>query len=89
MTFDRDHNINAQVSSYSGADAVTPNDGADLTRHCQGLWIGGAGTGLLRIVTLAGDLVNFVGVPVGLFKVGAARVHATGTGVTSIVALYY
>lgn len=74
--------------TYPNAAAVTPNDSADLPSPCQALWIGALGTGGLSVITAGGQQVDFVGVPVGLFFINARRVRATGTGVTSIVALW-
>lgn len=78
----------APYISYPNAAAVTPNDSADLPSPCQALWIGGAGSGALSVITVGGQQVDFAGVPVGRFEINARRVRATGTNVTSIVALW-
>lgn len=66
--------------------AVTPNDGADLTREARALYIGVSGDVVL--VSGAGNTVTFKSAPVGVLAVGAVRVKATGTTATNIVALY-
>lgn len=77
---------------YSTAYAVTPHDtnvsirASDVT---DALWIGGAGTGALRVTMSDDKVVDFAGVPVGFFFVAVKKVHGTGTGVTGIVALKY
>lgn len=68
------------------AFAVTPNDGADLASVTRGLWIGVAGD--VSVVTLKGTTVTLKGAPSGsLIPVRVARVRATGTTATNIVAL--
>lgn len=70
-----------------GATAVTPSDSVDLDPRPRALWIGGAGSGNLKVDMANGDTVTFAGVPVGLFPIAVTRVYATGTDVTNIVAL--
>lgn len=80
-----DRNVTAPAGS---AEAITPNDNADLTTTTRGLYIGGAGN--LRVV-LDRDTtpVTFVGVVAGsLLPIRATRVYATSTTATNIVALY-
>lgn len=77
------------IATAQDGVAVTPNDGADLpTGICRALWIGGEGSGNLKITTADGSELVFAGVPVGFFPVAAKRVWDTGTDVTDIVALY-
>lgn len=68
--------------------AVTPNDSTDLATTDVLLYIGGAGSGNLKVDTAGGDTLTFAGVAVGFFPVRVTRVYATGTDVTSIVAVY-
>jgi hypothetical protein len=69
------------------AAAVTPNDSTDLPISSRGLWVGGGGS--IVIITTKGDEVTLAGVPGGsLLPIRAARVKATGTTATSIVALW-
>lgn len=79
---------NYWLSTAINADAVTPNDSADLTDHAiKGLWVGG--TGSIVLTTVAGDDVTIAAVPAGaIVPIQVARVKATGTTASSIVALY-
>lgn len=71
------------------AEAVTPADGSDLpSGPCKSLYVGGAGN---IVVHMAGDdaQVTFVGVVAGsILPIQVARVRATSTTATNIVALY-
>lgn len=69
-----------------GAAAVTPNDGADLTRYARRLYVGG--TGALKVDMLDGSTVTFSAVPVGELNVSVKRVYLIGTTATNIVAIY-
>lgn len=73
---------------YTSGAAVTPSDTVDLTNVSRALWIGGAGTGALSVIMADGTTLALAGVPVGLLRLRCSRVRATGTGVTSIVALW-
>ena len=69
------------------AAAVTPDDGADLEPHARGLYVGAAGD--VSVTTIGGDSVTFQGVPAGaVLPVLVARVSATGTTASGIVALW-
>jgi hypothetical protein len=77
---------------YSTAYAVTPHDSNPSIRVgdvTDALWIGGAGTGALRVTMSDDKVVDFAGVPVGRFEIAVKKVHASGTGVTAIVAMKY
>lgn len=67
------------------ADAVTPNDAADLPNSSRALYVGGAGD--IQITTVGGDTVTLTGVS-GFLPLCVARVHAAGTSATGIVALW-
>lgn len=68
--------------------AVTPNDSTDLTYStCRAIYVGGAGN--IALVDGAGTTVTFTGVTAGsILPVQTARINATGTTATSLVALY-
>jgi len=74
--------------SYAQQLPVTPSDSADIRAGfiSSELWIGGAGSGTLRVTAQTGEVVNYAGVTVGRFPIRVSRVHSTGTTVTSIVA---
>jgi hypothetical protein len=73
---------------YIDGFAVTPSDTVDLAEMASALYIGGAGSGALRITTARGNTLNFAGLTANtVLRVKARRVHSTGTNVTSIVAL--
>jgi hypothetical protein len=69
------------------AAAVTPSDTIDLGTVAQRLFVGGAGN--LVVITVGGETVTFTGVTAGTqFALQVARVKATGTTATNIVALW-
>ena len=65
---------------------ITPSDTADLTEACWAIYVGTSGD--IRIKTLRGTVVTLSAVPAGVLPVGAARVYATGTTATSLLAVY-
>ncbi len=67
--------------------AVTPSDGTDLTFRCRALYIGV--TGNVSVLALDGSTaVVFQAVPAGsVLMIRTARVRATGTTATGIIAL--
>lgn len=78
-----------QAGPAIGADAVTPNDGTDLPGGTtRGLYVGTGG----NLIVYMGDSavsVTFTGVPNGaILPLCVARVLATGTTASNIVALY-
>ncbi len=74
---------NAAFASATGGSAVTTSDSA--ANLYMALWIGGAGSGNLKVTTPSGDILTFAGVPVGWFPVATKLVWSTGTDVTNIV----
>lgn len=75
------------------AAAVTPSDTVNIPAVTGGtnngcvLYVGGDGN--LRVTTIGGDTVTFVGVLAGTFlPVQVLRVLSTGTTATNIVALW-
>lgn len=69
------------------AAEITPNDSADLATSARMLYIGSGGN--VKVTTVGGDTVTLVAVPTGTtLMVRAARVFATGTTASSIVALW-
>ena len=67
--------------------SVTPNDSVDLTKSSRALYVGVAGD--IKITTVQGDTVTFVGVLSGtILPIRVQRVFATGTTATSIISLY-
>ena len=69
------------------AAAVTPNDVTDLAFTSRALYVGAPGD--LK-VTLAGDSlpVTFANLAAGFVPLRVARVHASGTTASSIVAVW-
>jgi len=74
------------------AAAVTPSDTVNIPSVSGGdnngcvLYVGGAGN--LKVRTVGGDEVTFVGVNTGTFlPVQVVRVFSTGTSATNILAL--
>jgi len=71
----------------TGAQAVTPNDSADLPTPARALYVGSTGNVAL-IPNRGGTAVTFTNIPSGsILPVQAYRVLATGTTATSILAL--
>lgn len=65
--------------------AVTPSDSTDLTYLPRALWVGGSGD--LTVVSVAGDTATFSSAS-GWMPIRPARVLATGTTATTIVAVW-
>ena len=75
------------------AAVVTPSDTVNIPSVSGGdnngcvLYVGGAGN--LKVKTVGGDEVTFVGVNTGTFlPVQVVRVFSTGTSATNILALW-
>lgn len=68
------------------AEAVTPNDGADLPNFSRAIWVGVAGN--VRVTTTGGKTVTYENAPVGYLIVCASRIHATGTTASSMLACW-
>lgn len=69
------------------AASVVASDTADLPNASKRLWVGTGGAVVL--VTVGGDTVTYTAVPSGTYlQVRAARVKATGTTASNIVAEY-
>ena len=70
------------------AGTVTPNDATDLADLPKALYVGGTGNVTLQFPDKAGTVL-FANVQAGsTLPVRPARVFATGTTATNIVALY-
>lgn len=68
------------------AFSVTPHDSNVLTKVANVLWIGGAGSGNLKVrLYPSGTIQAYTGVPVGRFQVQCDMVYDTDTDVTGIV----
>ncbi len=71
------------------AQAVTPDDAADLGVYAKALYLGGAGN--LRVLPVGaadGEAVTFHNHPVGWAPVQVRRVLATGTTASQIVVVF-
>ena len=75
------------------AASVTPSDTANIPSASGGtnngcvLYIGGAGN--VKVETVGGDEVTFVGINTGTFlPVQVVKVFATGTSATNVLALW-
>lgn len=68
-------------------EAITPNDAADLTFATRAIWVGTAGD--VKVTTVGGETVTIPNVPSGTrLDVRVARVWATGTDATDLVAMW-
>lgn len=74
------------LGTFTGGAAVTPNDGADLSRIARALYVGS--TGNVKVTTVDGDVLTFSSVPVGILDIYVKRVWSTGTTASSIIALW-
>jgi hypothetical protein len=80
---------NIAARTYDGAKAVTKSDSAN-DGPWAALWIGGAGSGNLKVTMVNGDVVAFAGVTASgnqPLTIAVLRVWSTGTDVTGIVGL--
>jgi hypothetical protein len=75
-------------NSFIGAQAVVPNDGAELPNgYTKGIFIGGAGN--VSAIMNDGSTVVFTGLVVGVvYYFSVKQINATATTATNIVALY-
>lgn len=74
-------------SPGSGAAAITPSDTVDLPVSARAVYIGSSGN--VAVITVGGDEVTFVNTAAGsTLPVRVARVKATGTTSTNLVAIY-
>lgn len=75
------------------AFSITPSDTDTINDETSGaydyctLYIGGAGSGNLTVVTSEGTQIQFTGVTQGFFPVNVKQVRSTGTDVTGIIGL--
>ncbi len=71
------------------AVAITPNDSTDLSATTNKLYVGGAGSLVVRLIGAPTTNVTFAAVPAGTtLPIRVVRVLSSGTGATSIVGLY-
>lgn len=85
---------NLHKSKSSGLDspaefgaAITPHNSNELAYYTRGIYVGS--TGDVKVTTVGGSTITFVGVPTGvILPVRAKIVFATGTTATSLVALW-
>jgi hypothetical protein len=70
----------------SYAAAITPNDGGDLATSARALWIGTSGN--IAVVPVGGGSPVIFKSISGWMPVRVARVMATGTTATDIVAVW-
>jgi hypothetical protein len=67
--------------------AVTPSDSVDLAYITRAIYVGGAGD--VSVLNASGATVVFTAVPAGtVLPISTARIRASGTGATAIVALF-
>lgn len=73
-------------SPYNGWFVVTPDDFNDLPILPRALYIGASGAVAMK--SLDGSYAIFLAMPIGVYELRAARIFASGTTSTSIIALY-
>jgi hypothetical protein len=75
------------TSPPEDAAAIAPDDGRDLATATRAVWVGGGGD--IRLRMLGGAEVTLEGVAAGsLLPLRVARIFATGTTATALVALW-
>lgn len=73
--------------NYRAAVVVVPSDSVNFARGvCQAIYVGVSGN--IVVVLEDGSVATLLSVPIGLLPVRAARVNATSTTATNMVALY-
>lgn len=80
--------IKVKKDNYTGAVSITPSDSDNLADPISALYIGGAGSGALKVDMVNGDTVTFAGLTANtILPIAVKKVYATGTNVTSIIGL--
>lgn len=73
-------------SPAATAFAITPSDGADLADSTRAIYVGVGGD--VKVTTVGGDTVTFVGATAGsVLPIRAKKVFATGTTATNLVGM--
>ncbi len=80
-----DHSMGLESPGFQAA-AVVPSDSTDLGTVSRALYIGFGGD--LRLTTAGGTTVVLRNVASGMLPIRVARVHATETTATDIVAIW-
>lgn len=73
--------------AYDEAAAIVPADGSDLPALTRAIYVGVTGDVKVDLET-TGTGITFKAMPVGIHRIRAKRVYATGTTATNLVALY-
>ncbi|MEM9433441.1 MAG: hypothetical protein AAGA12_05920 [Pseudomonadota bacterium] len=74
------------TSPAGAAEAITPNDGADIAFATRGLYAGQGGD--LNVTLVSGDQVVLINIQPGIiYPLRVKRVSATGTTAADIVGL--
>lgn len=76
---------NATVSAHT-AVAVTPSD-STIIPVTRAIYVGATGNITVRMAD-GGDNILFANVPVGILSIQVDKIYSTGTGASSIIALY-
>ena len=80
-----DRSSGLESPGYNAAD-VTPDDGVDLPISSRAIYVGTSGD--VTVTMVGGATVTLKNVPVGVLPLRVARVHATGTSATDLVAVW-
>lgn len=74
------------AGAVTDAFSITPHDSNTLSKVADVLWIGGSGSGNLKVrLYPSGTTQAFTGVPSGWYQVTCDMVYDTDTDVTNIV----
>ena len=72
-------------ANYRYAEALTKHDSTNAASPFKAVWVGGAG--IVALVTLTGEVVNFTCVAGSVLPVAGVRVNSTDTTATLMVGL--
>lgn len=73
--------------TYPHAFAITKSDADELSHVTRAIYVGGAGN--IKLLTLGGETVTFIGLPVGTtLRIRAKQVFSTDTTATNMVGMY-
>ena len=79
---------NNYATGFSGFTAVTPSDTNEIAQYSKWLWVGTPGTGTLKVTTVDGVVIAFVGITLGWHPIAAKLVWSTGTNASNIIAAW-
>lgn len=84
----KDHS-NSLTSPASSAEAIVPNDAADLFNHSRAIFVGAGGSLSVELVDTPGQVVTLQNVIAGMiYPLRVRKVLASGTSATDLVCFW-